>query len=141
MNIQELHNKLVKHASMQKVAGLGAKQLRDAIAEFNKIRGDKKYVEHLKDMYLDAHTKTPEPIAWALRPYVSRNRELGVLSDLDTFKTPYRYGDTDLNRLIDRIKKNVLSRMYKIRNLSGREAAEAYEQSLVNKYIKENVHL
>ena len=39
MNIQELHNRLIKRASMQKVAGPAAIALRNAIANVNKVRG------------------------------------------------------------------------------------------------------
>ena len=41
MNINQLHDRLIKNANMKKVAGPNAARLRNIIADFNKVRGDK----------------------------------------------------------------------------------------------------
>ena len=134
MNIQELHNRLIKKANMQKVAGPGADKLRKIIADINKVRSDKNLVAHLnKSPLLEENYQ----LFKALTPFTLKNKSLNVPSDLLTLKSPYTLVDDDLNKLIDRIADNINSRKGKIIRLGGYDTAKAYEQKLINKYIKD----
>ena len=138
MNINQLHAKLVKKANMKKVAGYGAIKLRNAIAGLNRARSNGKLVNELKRaLYLTAHGSNPKPLEEALIPFVMPNKHLSINDVLQKLKSTHTALDDDLNKLIDRIANNVESRSKKIRSLGGYDTENAFEQKLINKYIKD----
>ena len=138
MNINQLHDKLVKKANMKKVAGLGAIKLRNAIAGLNRARSNRKLVDELKQaLYLTAHGSNPKPLEDALIPFIFPNKYLSVDDVLQKLKSTRTAYDKDLNKLIDRISNNIESRSKKIRSLGGYDVEKAFDQKLINKYIKD----
>ena len=133
MNINQLHDKLVKKANMQKVAGLGAIKLRNAIADLNRVRSNTKLVDSL----MQTAISSPSLLDRSLRPFILPNKHLTTNGVLQKLKSADVYQNNDLNKLIDRIANNVESRTRKIRSLGGSDIADAFDQKLINKYIKD----
>ena len=140
MNIQELHNKLVKKASMQKVAGPRADQLRSTIAQINKLRGDKGFVSEMNKVF--RHRDAPEALVDSLAPYIFENKYLDTPSVLQALKT------SDIksidNKYIDRLHRALEYRLNGIRtgvpnSLLGRVAANAVDENIINRYLKDIV--
>ena len=132
MNLNQLHDKLVKKANMQKVAGPGAIKLRNAIADLNRVRSNTKLVESL----MQTAISSPGLLDSSLRPFISPNKRLTTNGVLQKLKSADVYQNNDLNKLIDRIANNVESRTRKIRSLGGSDIADKFDQKLINKYIK-----
>ena len=140
MNINQLHDKLVKKANILKIAGHGATKLRNIIADFNKVRDDKNLIDSLKQIGRpDPDTLMPasDILRKSLAPFILKNRFNSTQNILNTFRSPYALINDDLNKLIDRINDNIISRKKRIRSLEGSDAAKAFDQKLVNKYIKD----
>ena len=133
MNIQELHNRLIKRASMQKVAGPAAIALRNAIANVNKVRGKRKLVDSLEQVSLIS----PRLLEDAVIPLTFPNKSLQSTYVLHKLKSPFKHTDADLNKLIDKLSKIIKNKEQKINNISGLDAAMAFDQSLINKYLKD----
>ena len=125
MNINQLHERLVKKANMQKVAGPGATKLRNAIAGLNRVRSNTKLVDSLKQSIFSSDSKLLDD---AIIPFVMPNKYLSVDAVLQKLKSPDRFFNDDLNKLIDRIANNVESRSKKIRSLGGYDTENAFEQ-------------
>ena len=134
MNINQLHDKLVKKANMQKVAGPGAARLRKLIADFNRVRSNGKLVDSLKQTVIPSDSNLLEE---ALMPFIMPNKYLTTNNVLQKMKLADRYQNDTLNKLIDRIANNIESRRQKIRSLGGYDVEDAFDQKLINKYIKD----
>ena len=133
MNIQELHNRLIKRASMQKVAGPAAIALRNAIANVNKVRGKRKLVDSLEQVSLIS----PRLLEDAVIPLTFPNKSLQSTYVLHKLKSPLKHTDADLTKFIDKLSKIIKNKERKINNISGLDAAYEFDQSLINKYLKD----
>ena len=118
---------------MKKVAGPGATKLRKLIADFNKVRSDRKLVNRLRQI---GHT-SPDALDRPLTPFYLKNSLNSTGCILNMFKSPYTYIDEDLNKLIDKINDNIISKKRRISFLEGYDATKAFDQKLINKYIKD----
>ena len=134
MNIQELHNRLVKKASLAKYTGSGADFLRDSIAKLNRSRSDKNLIRLAEKTHLASHNFDLKRV---LLPFHVPNGALEIPRDIQLLKSPYNEFAHRENKLIDRIANFVDSRKKRIKALKGKDAAEAFEQKLINKYVKE----
>ena len=65
------------------------------------------------------------------------NKYLTTNDVLQKMKLADRYQNDTLNKLIDRIANNIESRRQKIRSLGGYDIEDAFDQKLINKYIKD----
>ena len=122
-----------KQASMQKVAGPAAIKLRRIIAELNDVRSDKRLVDSLQYGFGGWGGGL---LGDTLKPFAGKNKHLNILH-INRLKSPFTYADADLNKLIDKINDTIFSRRQKIKALGGEDAARAYEQSIIDKYIKD----
>ena len=137
MNIQELHNKLVKKASMQKVAGWMSQDFKRSLDSFNKLRANDDIMKSLRKV-IRANLKGPNThpkFSTKLIPYYSENKYLNPMEVLRTLK------DSDVfnhnAEFIDKLMKHLDYRVNKIEALAGYEPRRLFEKNLINKYIKD----
>lgn len=133
MNINQLYSNLVKKANMKKVAGPNAARLRKLITDLNRVRGDKNLVDSLKQIA----STSPNILEGSLRPFYSPNSHILTEDILQMFKSPHTYLDKGINKFINRINDNILSREARIGSLGGLDIANAFDQKLINKYLKD----
>lgn len=151
MNINQLHNKLVKQANITKVAGPRANDLRRAIVAFNQVRNDPKALQGLR--------KLNDVTGY-------KHHELNLLSDIYNYpnscldpkdvlhylkKPPYRlYDDISHNKFIDRIGRMIESKYDHMADIAKEKGLQGldfwsqfngkkseFNQKLINRYILE----
>ena len=80
---------------------------------------------------------SPDILRTSLAPFILKNSLNSTNRLLNTFKSPYTYLHSDLNKFIDRINDAIRYRKSKIRDLGGYTVEDAFDQKLINKYIKD----
>jgi hypothetical protein len=137
MNIQELHNRLIKRASMQKIAGWRSSAFKSSLDSFNKLRANDDIMKGLRKI-IRANLKGPNThpkFSTKLIPYYLENKHLNPGEVLRTLKDSAVFDHN--TEFIDKLIKHLDYRVNKIEALAGYEPRRLFEKNIINKYIKD----